>query len=203
MNKYFPQNKLLLEDQLKSFLQMELRFLTTPCIIIESEKLGSKLFQTVKKLKSLTLNKCGHEKNPLTGSMCIKSIVKQNHYVVATQDRDLQEALRRKVGVALLYLHKNVPIIDEPSDATKKFLSQNSHSSTTKNELEKITEMKKKVGLITEPPNKVFKKKKRAAGPNPLSCKRKSQNSDEKLTTIKDKVIKKKKKKPNLVLVKS
>lgn len=199
------QNKLQIEEQLRNFLQLELRLLTTPCIIIESEKLGSKLFQTVKNLKALQLNRCGHEKNPLTGANCIKSIVKQNHYVVATQDRDLQASLRRKVGVALMYLHKNIPIIDEPSDATKKFIEQNSHNPiTTQNEMARIVEMKKKVGLIKEPVNKAFKKKKKPSGPNPLSCKKKkpSQDIDTKLKKVKDKTIKKKQTKPN-VLVKS
>jgi U3 small nucleolar RNA-associated protein 23 len=174
---------------------MELRFLTTPCIIIESEKLGPKLFNTVKKLKSLTLNRCGHEKNPISGANCIKSIVKTNHYVVATQDRDLQDWIRRKAGIALLYLHQKVPIIDEPSEASRNFITQKSQKPDI-NEVQRLIEIKKKQGIIKQPTNPAFKKKKKKpSGPNPLSCKKKKSGIDEKLHKIKDKKIKKKTKK--------
>lgn len=172
---------------------MELRFLTTPCIIIESEKLGPKLFNTVKKLKSLTLNRCGHEKHPISGANCIKSIVKSNHYVVSTQDRDLQDWIRRNVGIALLYFHQKVPIIDEPSEASRKFITQKLQKPDL-DEFERVIQIKKKQGFIKQPANPAFKKKKKKpSGPNPLSCKKKKSAVDEKLHKTKNKKIKKKK----------
>lgn len=182
---------MLIEDQLKNYLQLEIRLLTTPCIIIESEKLGSKLQPVALKLKSLTLNKCGHEKAPLTGSECIKAMVKENHYVVASQDRDLQDYLRRQIGIALLYLHNVVPHLDEPSEASKKFLSRKTKASTkvSSHEETRLNQIKKREGLIKEVPLAKVKKLKKKGGPNPLSCKKKK---DDKLRKVKSKTIVKK-----------
>lgn len=164
----------MIEEQLKSYMQLELRLLTTPCIIIETEKLGSKLQSVAQKLKSLSLYKCGHEKNPLSGAECIKAMVKENHYVVATQDRDLQDWMRCQVGIALLYLHNVVPHLDEPSDASKKFVSRRAKALTKVSsfEDERLSALKQKEGLLKES-IKLKAKKRKSSGPNPLSCKKK------------------------------
>lgn len=181
----------MIEDQLKSYLQLEVRHLTTPCIIIEAEKLGSKLQPVAQKLKTLALNKCGHEKSPLSGAECIKAMVKENHYVVASQDRDLQDWIRHQAGIALLYLHNVVPHLDEPSEASKKFLSRKTKASTKVSsfEGERLTQIKKREGLVKKPPVKVRKLKKKG-GPNPLSCKKKK---DDKLSKARSKTGQKKK----------
>jgi len=188
------QNKLTIEDQLKNYLQFDLRLLTTPCIIIESEKLDQKLQPVSNKLKTFTLNKCGHEKNPLTGADCIKALVKENHYIVATQDRDLQEWIRNQVGIALLYLHNVVPNLDEPSLKSRKFIDGKSKASmkVTKFEDQQLTGLKKKEGLVKEPT--IRKLKKKLKGPNPLSCKKKKKD---KLNQVQNKAISKKNKNKN------
>lgn len=180
---------------MKSYLQIEPRFLTTPCIIIETEKLALKLPTVAQKLKSFTLNKCGHEKNPLSGADCIKAMVKENHYVVATQDRDLQDWIRRQVGVALLYLHNVVPHLDEPSAASKKFVARKTKASTMMSsfEDERLSKLKKREGLIQEPKLHKVAKKKKKGGPNPLSCKKKKTKPQDKLRKVQHKTIDKKK----------
>lgn len=143
------------------------------------------------KLKGLTLNKCGHEKSPLSGAQCIKAMVKENHYVVASQDRDLQDWIRQQAGIALLYLHNVVPHLDEPSEASKKFLQKKTKASTKVSsfENERLHKIKKQEGLIKEP-LPIKQKKKLKKGPNPLSCKKKK---DDKLRKVKIKTIAKKK----------
>lgn len=150
-----------------------------------------------KKLKEFVLNKCGHEKNPLSGSECIKQLVKNNHYVVATQDRDLQNWIRRQCGIALLYLHQIVPTLDDPSPVTKRFVEGKSKTGATVSEIdkEKLIYFKKKEGLQTETPK--FSTKKKKSGPNPLSCKKKQKpmKSGDNLGKIKENPIEKKKRK--------
>lgn len=187
-------------------MQLETRLLTTPCIIIETEKLGPKLQNVQTKLKSLQLNKCGHEKNPLTGAECIKSLVKENHYVIATQDRDLQDWIRRQVGIALLYLHNVVPHLDEPSEASKKFISRKTKASTKVSSFEEVrlTQIKKKEGLVVEQPVEMRKVIKKIKGPNPLSCKRKkAKPSEDKLKKVQHKIIDKNLKTKKKFVVKS
>jgi U3 small nucleolar RNA-associated protein 23 len=143
-------------------------------MIIEVEKFGAKYFGVSRKLKSLQLNKCGHEKSPLSGAECVKRLTKENRYVVATQDRDLQDWIRNQVGIALLYLHNVVPNLEEPSVPSRKFINRKSTKSMKVStfEGEQLTLMKKKEGILEEVKVKKFKIKKKG-GPNPLSCKKK------------------------------
>jgi U3 small nucleolar RNA-associated protein 23 len=168
---------------------------------METDKLGPKFLQVSKKLKSMQLNKCGHEKNPLTGSDCIKSLVKDNRYIIATQDRDLQEWIRKQVGIALLYLHNVVPTLEEPSLATRNFIDRKSKKSlkVSSFEGEQLVQLKKKEGIVEakKVPRVKHKKKK---GPNPLSCKKK-QPKDSQLTGIKNKAIDKNKNKKRKIKI--
>lgn len=122
-------------------------------------------------------------------------MVKENHYVIATQDRDLQEWIRKQIGIALLYLHNVVPHLDEPSEASRKFVSRKTKAATQVSsfEGERLKELKKKEGLIVAP-KAVRVKKKKVKGPNPLSCKKKGTKPDDKLRKIHNKTIHKKKK---------
>jgi len=103
-------------------------------------------------------------------------MVKENHYVVATQDRDLQDWIRHQIGIALLYLHNVVPHLDEPSQASKKFVLRKTKASTQVStfEDERLAQLKKKQGLIQEPRPPKKAKTKKKGGPNPLSCKKKA-----------------------------
>lgn len=183
----------MIEEQLKNYIQLELRLLTTPCIIIEAENLGSKFTGVTTKLKSFQLNKCGHERNPISGADCIQSLTKDNRYIIASQDRDLQEWIRRQIGIALLYLHNVVPTLEEPSEASRKFVDERSRKSVlvTNFESEQLKLMKKMQGLIKEPKVvKKLKKQKKKGGPNPLSVKKKKVDN---LKGVKEKTIDKNK----------
>lgn len=159
--------------------------------MIETEKLGSKFLSVTNKLKSVQLNKCGHERNPISGAECIKALTKENRYIIATQDRDLQEWIRCQVGIALLYLHSVVPTLEEPSEVTRRFVDRKLKKSiqVSSFEGEQLKLLKKKEGLVKE--SKIHKiKRKKKGGPNPLSCKKKKSA----LNGVKDKAIDKKKK---------
>lgn len=46
--------------------------------------------------------------------------IKNNRYVIATQDRELQDWLRTKPGQPILYLHKKTPVLEQPSELSRK-----------------------------------------------------------------------------------
>lgn len=48
---------------------------TTQCIIVEAEKLGKAVQVATKIVKKFIVIKCGHEKEPVDGASCIKSLV--------------------------------------------------------------------------------------------------------------------------------
>jgi len=90
-------------------------------------------------------------------------------YIVATQDRELQEKLRTIPGVPILYLHGKVPTLESPSEASRvhaETLQKGLGMTTWENE--NIKELRKCAGIVEE--NVKLKKRKKKGGPNPLSC---------------------------------
>lgn len=168
-------NKINIADNMPRYLQGELKLLTTPCAIVEMEKLGPKVFGALKILKNFALHKCCHDKRPVPAVDCLLSMVKnynEKHYVVATQDRDLQGKIRRLPGVPLLYLHQKAPVLDPPTEVSLKFANDRVVSKFT------IPATEKKVldELRGRDEEKKVKKRK-VKGPNPLSCKKKKNKS--------------------------
>lgn len=136
------------------------------------ESLGSKLNGALLVLKQYAVHKCGHEGKPISGSKCFLSMLGKsnpNHYIVGTQDRDLQDKVRGIIGVPLLYLHMKTPVLEKPSDTSIK-ASVARLSAVGASEAKALEELKVKNGLLLSNEKPKRKKKK---GPNPLSCKKK------------------------------
>ncbi|XP_055918200.1 rRNA-processing protein UTP23 homolog [Eupeodes corollae] len=169
------QNQVIIEEQLKKYFQSELKLLTTQCIILEAESLGGPLAGATMIVKRFYVHKCGHEGKPISAAECIKSMTKSSRYIVATQDKSLQQKLRKVPGRALLYLHKATPVLEGPSDASKKYVNKKSNA-LPENVEKRIEGLKKTAGIPTtagdDDANKL-KKKKKPKNPNPLSCKKK------------------------------
>ncbi|KAJ2944468.1 hypothetical protein O0L34_g3813 [Tuta absoluta] len=194
-----------IREQLPKYLNSQAKLLTTRCIIIETEKVAKKTHGALTILKQFGIHECGH-KEPIAGSSCILSMIgkrNEKHYILATQDRDLQEKLRQKAGVPLLYLHNKSPTLEKPSKASYEKAGQtieanpNLFISETQNEV--LKNMKRALGVedkVDEP--KVIIRKKKTHNPNPLSCKKKKKNpgsGKEKKGVVEGKVRKKKRKK--------
>lgn len=140
------------------------------------ENLGSKLNGALLILKKYVVHKCGHEGKPILGSQCLLSMLgkkNENHYIIATQDRDLQDKVRKRVGVPLLYLHSKTPILEQPSELSVKAVKE---KLSNLSEIEKtaLEELKLKDGIVS---NAEKPKKKKKKGPNPLSCKKKQKSN--------------------------
>lgn len=91
-------------------------------------------------------------------------------YIVATQDRELQDILRKIPGVPIIYLHGKAPTLEAPSQASREYaetIRKGLGMSTW--EIQNIKTLKETAGL----PEKLdlkLKKKRKKKGPNPLSC---------------------------------
>lgn len=157
-------------------MQAELKLLTTSCVILETEKLGSKVFGALLILKQYSVHKCGHERKPITAANCLLSMLgktNDKHYIIATQDVDLQHKVRNIPGVPLLYLHQKAPFLERPSEVSLAAATSRLEGLTQVEKLA-IEEMKRKKGLIEDVKQHKKKKKK---GQNPLSCKKKKKTS--------------------------
>ncbi|KAJ8920893.1 hypothetical protein NQ315_015686 [Exocentrus adspersus] len=167
------KNKINIADNIPRYLQGEIKLLTTQCAVIEMENLGSKVSGALLILKRYAIHKCGHEGKPVLGSQCLLSMLgqsNQNHYIIATQDRDLQDKIRNKVGVPLLYLHSKTPILEQPSERSVEAV-KDKLSNLYDMEKNTLEELKLKTGIGSNEAGKPKRRKK--AGPNPLSCKKK------------------------------
>jgi len=72
------QNKFNIQEQLAKYFQSEIKLLTTVCIISETEKLG--IFSpavngATQIVKQYAIHRCGHEKKPISGSKCFRSMI--------------------------------------------------------------------------------------------------------------------------------
>lgn len=199
------QEHINIRDQLPKYLNGQVKLLTTRCIIIETEKISKKTQGALTILKQFGIHECGH-KDPITGSNCILSMIgKKNdkHYILASQDRDLQEKLRKKAGIPLLYLHNKSPTLEKPSkasyDKAGHTLEADPHIFVTETQNEALQQMKKALGVeVTTEEPKFTVKKKKTHNPNPLSCKKKKIKGtavEVKDGASKNKVRKRKKKK--------
>ncbi|XP_012276297.1 rRNA-processing protein UTP23 homolog [Orussus abietinus] len=182
------ENKFNIKDQLPKYFQAEVKLLTTQCVILETEKLGSKVFGAMLIIKQFPVHKCGHEKNPTSGSKCLLSMLKVDNpsrYLIATQDRELQDRVRQISGVPLIYLHGKAPTLEPPSRVTKEHaekVRQGVGMNSFQDEI--IKSLKVQSGLTKADPQP--KKKKKIKGPNPLSCKKKQKKTLVSLSTIKE-----------------
>ncbi|XP_023307575.2 rRNA-processing protein UTP23 homolog [Lucilia cuprina] len=166
------KNKVIIEEQIKKYFQTQVKLLTTQCIILEAESLGAPLTGATQIVKQFYVHKCGHEGKPVTAAECIKQMTKDSRYIVASQDRALQGSLRKVPGRCLLYLHKAAPVLEAPSDASKKWVHKKANNLLPQEAEKKIEFLKQKEGIVKKENELPKRKQKGPKNPNPLSCKK-------------------------------
>ena len=128
----------------------------------------------------------GDEKE-LSPSIDIQNLVadgNKNGYFVATQDKGLSDALRDMTYVPQMWLTKGVLIFDTPSAVSRKASQRDERVKQKTGGGTMTKEESKLIGLLREERNNKRKaensthnsdvrKKQKAKGPNPLSCKKK------------------------------
>lgn len=99
-----------------------------------------------------------------------------------------------------MYLHQRTPVLEQPSDASRKFSADRLDATTNLDEKRLIC-MKRAAGVPIEEAVTAIKKKFKKKQPNPLSCKRKKKSaklspskavSEGTKNGVQDKVIQKK-----------
>lgn len=156
-------------------------------MVIEMESFGHKLTGAAIILKQFAIHKCGHEGKPVTGSECMLSMLgknNENHYITVTQDRQLQDDVRKIPAAPLLYLVQKTPVLDPPSQSSINY-SNNRYDIALKVEKELVKNLKEQNGIVTDDNCTKFKKKKKK-GANPLSCKKKKTKPQQTINKSKD-----------------
>lgn len=99
------------------------------------------------------------------------------------QDQDLANKVKKKAGIPLLFIIQNTMVLDKPSPKSLAFVQKlQMNQLVPEHQKQSIVELKEKEGLAKQDGAK-RRKRKRAGGPNPLSClkkkKKKTQEGQE------------------------
>jgi len=171
------QNQISIKDQMKSYFNCEVKLLTTLCVQLELERLGPPLYGALKILKQFPVHKCGHEKAPVPASQCLQSMLAETNpdrYVIVSQDPSMREAARLVPGTPILYLYGRAPTLEKPSDYSKSLVNEDAEQRLASEEerIERLRQLKARE-LGERPAVEQRPRKKKAKGPNPLSCQKK------------------------------
>nr|CAD7260500.1 unnamed protein product [Timema shepardi] len=174
------KNQVNIREQIPKYLEAEVKLLTTQCVIIEAEKLGSSVFGALMIVKQFGTHKCGHIGKPVPASVCLLSMLggaNSNRYFVATQDRELQKSASTIPGTPVLFLHQKTPTLQPPSEISTAKAKKHTMTlfDVRKHEEESFKTLRKKFGVLEKEDH--IKKRKKKKGPNPLSCKKKQKKS--------------------------
>ncbi|CAK9800178.1 rRNA-processing protein UTP23 homolog [Anthophora plagiata] len=83
-------------------------------------------------------------------------------YIVATQDRELQDSLRKIPGVPIIYLHGKAPTLEAPSQASSEYAENiRKGLGMTEWEKENIKTLKEAAGIVESTKLKLKKRRKR------------------------------------------
>ena len=179
LNFFSLSGKVDIELQVKKYLCAEVKIATTHCALKECFELGPQLSGAHKILKKFRRHKCGHENAAVDADTCFKSMLgteNPEHYIIASQDAELRKTLRAVTGIPLLYLSACTLFLESPSYESRDKAEEGFRNQDLLTEFEKET-----LGLLNkkeEPKEKRVIKRKRAKGPNPMSCKKKKKKSE-------------------------
>ncbi|KAM9303073.1 rRNA-processing protein UTP23 homolog [Morus bassanus] len=166
------RNKIQIREQLPGYLAGATQLCTTRCVLKELESLGKALYGAKLIAQSFQVRNCSHHKDPASGSACLLSMIEEgnpHHFFIATQDQDLANKVKKKAGVPLLFIIQNTMVLDKPSPKSLAFVQKlQTNQLVPEHQKQSIVQLKEKEGLAKQGEKR--RKRKRAGGPNPLSC---------------------------------
>ncbi|XP_042456925.1 rRNA-processing protein UTP23 homolog [Zingiber officinale] len=193
-----------INDALARLLGTRIIPFTTRCIIGELRSLGESHCEALEAAQKLMIARCDHEKR-INAMDCIESVVGEansEHFFVATQDADMRKKFQKIPGVPVMYGLRNSLFIEQPSSMQKQFVKSSEERRLHLPESEdlKLRDMNPRDTISNNPDHGDADetllrtasdkrnllgvsrtsqlKRKRAKGPNPLSCKKKKQSND-------------------------
>ncbi|XP_049802700.1 rRNA-processing protein UTP23 homolog isoform X3 [Schistocerca nitens] len=104
------KNKLTLKEQLPKYLGGDVKLLTTPCVILETERLGPNLYGAMIIVKQFPVHKCNHQTKPVSGAACLASMLGETNpsrFLIGQKDEVVLSDLKKRK-------------LDEPETAPQK-----------------------------------------------------------------------------------
>ncbi|KAM4027230.1 rRNA-processing protein UTP23 homolog [Anomaloglossus baeobatrachus] len=198
------KNKIQIKEQLPKYLMGEVQLCTTGCVIKELESLGKELYGAKLIAQRFQVRSCAHFQSAVSGSACLLSMVaddNSHHYFIATQDQELSSAVKKFAGIPLMFIIQNTIVLDKPSPKSLAHVKALQSSQLfPEHQKHNIANLKSEQGIVRVTEHR-GRKRKRVAGPNPLSCLKKKKKNPT-TTPAPEQTKKKRKRKRNKPLVK-
>ncbi|KAI1730376.1 fcf1 domain-containing protein [Ditylenchus destructor] len=169
------QNKINLREQMPKYFMSEVNIVVTNCILKELEALGKEVCGALAICRQFNVVKCPHSP-PRSAADCIRRLARRSKkderekYFIGTQDETLMQSLRELGGIPVMSVKYNSILLEKPSRESISGLK------TSADDLEKVKVLKREV--LGEEEQKQ-RKRKGPKGPNPLSCRKKKQKSEQ------------------------
>ncbi|KAJ0558235.1 putative rRNA-processing protein Fcf1/Utp23 [Helianthus annuus] len=193
------------DTAISNILGAPVKMFTTRCVLAELKSLGEAYSESLNVARDLAPARCDHEKRK-SAVDCLSDVIGESnseHFFVATQDVDLRRKFQEIPAVPVMFALRNALFLEPPSQSQQQFAKAAEEERSRLNELEikmlsnkrkrsseadeqadeafpneTIVELKKNVSTRkTDVKDKVQFKRKKAKGPNPLSCKKKKKDN--------------------------
>lgn len=193
------------DDFLSNLLGARVLLFTSKCVIGELTSLGESYATAVEAAHQIITATCDHEKR-VDAETCIQSIIGESnseHFFLATQDSKIRKKFREVPGVPIIYGLRNSLFLEQPSLNQREFVKSTEEKRLHMNESEYQKTLKRQlneklasagadssleVDFAKRNRNslvdKIRFKKRRAMGPNPLSCKKKKKQQQKDGTSL-------------------
>ena len=177
------KSKINIKENISRYFSADIQCCTTKCVLHELQELGDATHDATMLALRFQTRYCGHKPGQVSAAQCLLSLLcdtSKGRYFLATQDQGLTKYVQSQPGLPLLYIYRGLIILEKLSKPTLKQINKVSQQklSITEEQQAKLNEIKQKKQeqLNKFQPNiKKFtnNKKRKAKGPNPLSCKKK------------------------------
>ncbi|KAL8240664.1 hypothetical protein R6Q59_014019 [Mikania micrantha] len=187
------------DTALSNILGAPVKMFTTRCVLAELKSLGETYSDSYNVACDLAPARCDHEKRK-SAVACLAEVIGESnseHFFVASQDVDLRKKFQEIPAVPVTFALRNALFLEPPSQSQKQFAKSAEEERSHMKELKLLSNKKKRSTETSEQadevlPNAIIEdlkknasrrtsdvkdtvqfKRKRAKGPNPLSCKKK------------------------------
>lgn len=173
------REKILVKEALPKMLGAKITPATTGCVLAELRSFGDRGLGAAIIAKGFYRVKCPHI-NPISASKCVREQIGADNFrkfIVATQDLELSNELRRIPGVPLIRMTQQVPFLEVPSFSSREtgdadLKKREDVAAWEHSKLPALKQRKVEAEVHVEAKAAKAAKKRGPKGVNPLSCKK-------------------------------
>lgn len=164
------------EGTLSKLLMANVRAFTTRFTLHELQGMGREYRATLESARRLERHKSSNDQGAQSAAESIKNEIgasNEQHFFVATQDKDLQKHLSKVAAVPIIFKTVNGISLQKPGFYLQKSVNKASEAKMGIQKYEKATSVMRAFSEEIRRELPLHRRKKKAKGPNPLAAKKK------------------------------